>query len=371
MARGGVGGTTMWKLSVWVVGAAIALALPGHAAAKPVEYVKVCSLYGAGFYYIPGTDTCIKISGHVRTEGTGYVANTPSGSFYAPRRNQLATSNALPVTACENSPYGSFRAYVSGGASCADFTRSFIDLAGFTLGRSNGDSAFGIDVGFQGGATIFSPNNAFLRGRDTLAVPPDDRRSLDLEGTSASLGFVVNSWTIAPSFLPLPQGSNVFLQTGMIFPIDSKRSQTVTGVNVIPNATVTSTVEDKWGWNVYAGFSVPAPILPLANTRFRVGGGGTFWNRQITVAGVDTAGPFSATKEFTEFEPGFLLGLRGSSNGFIYGLDVINSFPCGDDVIAQSIFPSQSYKFRSGGGLNTSVLFSISREIYSSNRFIF
>ncbi len=29
--------------------------------AKPVEYVRICSLYGAGFYYIPGTDTCIKI----------------------------------------------------------------------------------------------------------------------------------------------------------------------------------------------------------------------------------------------------------------------------------------------------------------------
>ncbi|MGB7257197.1 MAG: porin, partial [Pseudolabrys sp.] len=28
--------------------------------AKPVQYVKICSLYGAGFYYIPGTDTCIK-----------------------------------------------------------------------------------------------------------------------------------------------------------------------------------------------------------------------------------------------------------------------------------------------------------------------
>ncbi len=34
--------------------------------AKPVQYVKICSLYGAGFYYIPGTDTCIKIGGFVR-----------------------------------------------------------------------------------------------------------------------------------------------------------------------------------------------------------------------------------------------------------------------------------------------------------------
>lgn len=36
--------------------------------AKPVEYVRICSLYGAGFYYIPGTDTCIRIGGHIRAE---------------------------------------------------------------------------------------------------------------------------------------------------------------------------------------------------------------------------------------------------------------------------------------------------------------
>ena len=33
---------------------------------KPVQYVKICSLYGAGFYYIPGTDTCLKVGGWVR-----------------------------------------------------------------------------------------------------------------------------------------------------------------------------------------------------------------------------------------------------------------------------------------------------------------
>jgi hypothetical protein len=27
--------------------------------AQPVEYVRICSLYGAGFFYIPGTDTCM------------------------------------------------------------------------------------------------------------------------------------------------------------------------------------------------------------------------------------------------------------------------------------------------------------------------
>src|SRR6202042_1380789 len=42
--------------------------LPGKA--KAVEYVRICSLYGAGFYYIPGTDTCIKIGGYLRVDTT-------------------------------------------------------------------------------------------------------------------------------------------------------------------------------------------------------------------------------------------------------------------------------------------------------------
>src|ERR1700760_543694 len=51
-----------------VLGSAAALVAVGGAQAadlpvkaKAVEYVKVCSLYGAGFWYIPGTDTCIKV----------------------------------------------------------------------------------------------------------------------------------------------------------------------------------------------------------------------------------------------------------------------------------------------------------------------
>ncbi len=38
--------------------------------AKAVEYVKICSLYGAGFYYIPGTDTCLRIGGYLRADVT-------------------------------------------------------------------------------------------------------------------------------------------------------------------------------------------------------------------------------------------------------------------------------------------------------------
>jgi len=53
------------------IAAAMAAAAGAQAAdmpvkAKPVQYVKICSLYGDGFYYIPGTDTCLKLGGYLR-----------------------------------------------------------------------------------------------------------------------------------------------------------------------------------------------------------------------------------------------------------------------------------------------------------------
>lgn len=35
---------------------------------EPVDYVRVCDAFGAGFHYIPGTETCLKFSGYVRAE---------------------------------------------------------------------------------------------------------------------------------------------------------------------------------------------------------------------------------------------------------------------------------------------------------------
>ncbi|MBU2108847.1 MAG: porin [Alphaproteobacteria bacterium] len=33
---------------------------------EPMEYVRICDTYGVGFYYIPGTETCLKVSGYLR-----------------------------------------------------------------------------------------------------------------------------------------------------------------------------------------------------------------------------------------------------------------------------------------------------------------
>src|SRR5450759_2344328 len=79
---GATRGDDMHAVKRFALGLAAGLAAMGGARgadlpvkAKAVEYVRICSLYGAGFYYIPGTDTCIKLGGYLRVD---VLANTNS-----------------------------------------------------------------------------------------------------------------------------------------------------------------------------------------------------------------------------------------------------------------------------------------------------
>ncbi|TPK95324.1 MULTISPECIES: porin [unclassified Mesorhizobium] len=58
-----------------LLGSAAALAVVSGARAadavtvaepEPAEYVKVCDVYGAGYFYIPGTETCLRVGGYIR-----------------------------------------------------------------------------------------------------------------------------------------------------------------------------------------------------------------------------------------------------------------------------------------------------------------
>src|SRR5271155_2761934 len=122
--------------------------------AKPVEYVKICSLYGAGFYYMPGTDMCIKIGGWVRTEA--FWGNTNGNSSWGPfagPENNRTTNNMgmvargyITADAREQTAYGTARAYIDVGLSTNDTgtvnagssefssNRAFIQWAGLTTG---------------------------------------------------------------------------------------------------------------------------------------------------------------------------------------------------------------------------------------------
>jgi len=122
--------------------------------AKPVEYVKVCSLYGAGFYYMPGTDMCIKVGGWVRQEATwGNDNGSMTWGPYSGQENVRGTSNFvtrergyITADAREQTAYGTARAYidvglsdsstgeVNGGQGTFSSNRAFLQWAGITAG---------------------------------------------------------------------------------------------------------------------------------------------------------------------------------------------------------------------------------------------
>jgi Porin subfamily len=125
--------------------------------AKAVEYVKICSLYGAGFYFIPGTDICMKVGGYVRFQqnwanGGNNISNGPwQGSGGRNTRTDSADwmtrSRAVAsFDTRQQTQYGVLRTYlVVGfsqdlptipGSNVIYANRGFIQIAGFTFGRA-------------------------------------------------------------------------------------------------------------------------------------------------------------------------------------------------------------------------------------------
>src|SRR6188508_3283 len=90
--------------------------------AKAVEYVRVCSLYGAGFFYLPGTDTCIKLGGYLRADTTfnGGAHGAPAWSGDLGQQNRfrddwLSRSRlALTVDTRTATEYGVVRTFGQG-----------------------------------------------------------------------------------------------------------------------------------------------------------------------------------------------------------------------------------------------------------------
>ena len=68
-------GSTAALSGIAFVPGARAADLPARQAA-PIEYVRICDAYGAGFFYIPGTQTCLRIGGMTLAELRGF-----DGSF--------------------------------------------------------------------------------------------------------------------------------------------------------------------------------------------------------------------------------------------------------------------------------------------------
>jgi hypothetical protein len=138
--------------------------------AKAVEYVKICSAYGAGFYYIPGTDICLRVGGYVfletgvkgRNAAVDIIYDGDDGFNSNDNYMQWRARGHVILDARQNTAYGTLRAYFVGGVSYAttaagdagvqapaggntgaSLDRAFIEFAGFTAGFTESFFSFG------------------------------------------------------------------------------------------------------------------------------------------------------------------------------------------------------------------------------------
>jgi hypothetical protein len=86
------------RFKTLLLGTAAAFSLAGGAqaadlaVAEPVEYVKVCDVFGAGFWYIPGTDTCLKIGGYAKLTATWYDSSSAVTNYSADGSDDYSAS---------------------------------------------------------------------------------------------------------------------------------------------------------------------------------------------------------------------------------------------------------------------------------------
>ncbi|MBW9114591.1 porin [Rhizobium cauense] len=116
-------------------------------AAEPeaVEYVRVCDAYGSGYFYIPGTETCLKISGYIRFQtngGPNASATIGNGTTVANNSDWDAyTRGQVQFTAKSDTEYGPLTGVIvyqlnadNASSQLAKLDSAYIDVAGFRAG---------------------------------------------------------------------------------------------------------------------------------------------------------------------------------------------------------------------------------------------
>jgi len=175
-----------------VVAGAQAADLPTKKGAPAVEYVKVCHIDGMAGFVIPGSDTCLKITGYITaqmeagnlTQAYGWSENQDTiwrtnGSFNSKSGGEYGsgeddrdglgwtTRGELEFIAKTNTAYGVLTSdidtqfnYGSGfdntGAGSGFINHAYLTWAGLTAGKQN--SFFSFFGGGEGWANIFSPD---------------------------------------------------------------------------------------------------------------------------------------------------------------------------------------------------------------------
>ncbi len=235
-------------------------------AAEPVEYVKVCDTFGTGFFYIPGTETCLKVGGYVRYD-LNYLepvgSGTRSENHTWTRAEAATTFDARTMT-----EYGLLRSFIDvryRGTSAAPFTavdaaggvrfeRAFIQFGGLTAGRA--ESFFDFWPGYAWGPvvdTIYSylPTNLLAY---TFAFGNGFSATLSVEdGTFRNIGTGIEN---------VGRGGHTVPDVVAALRVDQGwGSAQVAGALHQNRFTTLTTADAEFGYAVMGGVSINLPMI--------------------------------------------------------------------------------------------------------------
>ena len=161
---------------------------------EPVEYVRVCDVYGSGFYYIPGTETCLKIGGYVRFKyivngairddnDIDYLTNREGDDYRSFSRVRVR----LNVDAREETELGTLRAYAR------------VQAENNAYNAPNTDAAYAMDMGYiqLGGLTMGYLDTLWTEGDGLLT--DTDLPVGDFQVNRVSYTYAANGFTAALS----------------------------------------------------------------------------------------------------------------------------------------------------------------------------
>jgi hypothetical protein len=250
--------------------------------AKPVEYVKVCSLYGEGFFYIPGTDTCLKIGGWVRYDqyfgntagsGTPYVSgSTGRNDSFDSADYQTRARTVVSFDARTQTEYGTLRSYARFGFDLTSnqqntgglYTeRAFVQFAGFTFGKTESyfdtwAHAWSYAQAFDGGGA-----NTAAGGRNLLAYTATLGNgvtwTIAAEDTAQRRGALWDAGTNGLAIGAFP-GPNTW---GVIASPNGCPASAVTSDQNIGNTAAPLSVSDACATGDYAAQSIPDIVSSL------------------------------------------------------------------------------------------------------------
>jgi len=128
---------------------------------EPAEYVKICDVYGAGYFYIPGTETCLRIGGYVRYDASAGDEGAFTGrratdhedggindTWHKQARLSLQTYTGQETELGTLKTYTETRFNYSDGNQSASLNFAWIQLGGLRVGAD--ESAFDTFIGYAG-----------------------------------------------------------------------------------------------------------------------------------------------------------------------------------------------------------------------------